>query len=707
MDFSKTSKLTIVFVFVAYVFSVLMRYIWIYKMQGNPNITWNGEFLILSPDGYVYAEGAKDILSGTVQNFNSRVTSSLSILTAFLVKNLPFSFETIIFYMSTFFSSLIVIPVFYITKRFGSNYLAFSAAIFSSIVVSYYKRTMSGYYDTDMLIIVLPMFIYWFLIEALSKKDKIFSALAVLATLAFSQWLASDIALNLSIVIMVLVYTLLFDRKSLFNYFLFILVLVAALPLSIIFKLPILLFVYTILYFNEKLNKKVTIIVLFVVFIAFLVVAAMYNKIIFHLIIQKLSYYFAKGVDINNGLYFADSGSMVMEVGNISYMEFAKRISGNIIIFIFSVVGYILMTLRHKIMIILLPMLMLGFISYGIPGFIPSAGLRFSFYATPVLAISLMYIIIWLSMISKSMFKMKTYLRYILFVLVLLPNVNYVLDYKVKSMIKKHDIEVLNSLKKVVKKNDYVISWWDYGYNLRYYTGVNTVSDGGLQLGMILYPDAALFTETSQELSANLAKILTYEVDKHRGINYVNMMMKTYGFKDSNAFFNALSSNQIKIKENKFDTYIYIPNQMIELYGTLDSFYRINLNTGKPKYEQKYFSMSDSSVNFRNKEIVKINKDILYIKDKQKLYFKSYNNSINIKKIITLAYSEKGKLSTKSEIFHSDGYIMIILASGKVLIVNDIVFNSTLIQLGVMEKYNHKLFEEVDLNAYAKIYKVK
>jgi undecaprenyl-diphosphooligosaccharide--protein glycosyltransferase len=219
---------------------------------------FNGEFLLLSPDGYAYAEGARDIISGTHSNVLSSITAPLSILTAFFVKILPFDLETVIFYMSTFLSSLIVIPVFFITKRFGSDYLAFASAIFSSIVIAYYRRTMSGYYDTDMLIIVLPMFMYWFLIEALVKKDKLFAFLAIVSATIFAWWLPSDIALNLSIAVTVLIYTLIFDRKSIFNYLIFILLVIAALPLSINFKILSLLAIFSILFYTHKLNLKLT-----------------------------------------------------------------------------------------------------------------------------------------------------------------------------------------------------------------------------------------------------------------------------------------------------------------------------------------------------------------------------------------------------------------------------------------------------------------
>lgn len=708
MNFSKTSKLTFIFLLTAYLFSIFMRYILIFKMQSDPTLFWNGELLITSPDGYAYAEGARDILANTVSNIHSRVTAPLAILTAFLVKYTPFSFETIIFYMPIFLSSLIVIPVFYITKRFGSNFLAFAAAIFASIVGSYYNRTTAGYYDTDMLIIVLPMFSYWFLIEALTKKSKLFALSAVISTLLYAQWLASDIALNLSIAVMVLLYTLLFDRRSLFNYLLFILITIAALPLAILIKLSLLVVLYALLYFHAKLNPKVSFSIFGILSLAAIALLVIYQDHYLHLVIQKFSYYFNKGEDIHNGLHFADSASAVLEAKTLSYVEFTKRISGHLFIFPIALIGYLIMVFRHKIMILFLPMLGFGFMSYGIPGFIPSAGLRFTIYATPVLAISLMYVIIWLDMHSKNMFHRNLYLKYILFILVMIPNILHITSYDGTSLLKKQDVVILDKLKSTINKGDYVISWWDYGYNLRYYAQAHTVCDGGLQLGQNLYPVSKLFIDSSQKTAANLAKLTTHEVAKNKGINYLYMMMRTYHIKNPKHFFEKVENSDLQIKENPFVTYIYIPQEMIDLYPVIDKFSRTSLKTGQIKASKKYFYKSKHPVDLNKGNIISIDQNILYMKNKQELYFKEKNLHMPLKKIIQLSYDANGQLKKHTNNTHNyKGYTLIILPNKKVIIADDIAFNSMLIQLGVLENYDRELFDPVIMTADAKVYRVK
>ena len=96
---TKETQLTIIYILVAFTFSVLMRMIWVYQFADYESFKYAGEFMINTNDGYFWAEGARDLLSGTSQdNDRSPITQAPSLLTAFFANVLPFSFESIILY---------------------------------------------------------------------------------------------------------------------------------------------------------------------------------------------------------------------------------------------------------------------------------------------------------------------------------------------------------------------------------------------------------------------------------------------------------------------------------------------------------------------------------------------------------------------------------------------------------------------------------
>ncbi|MEA2073084.1 MAG: peptide transporter, partial [Campylobacterota bacterium] len=114
---TKDTKLTLLYIFIAFSFSFLMRLIWVFQFQGYEPFMFNGQFMINTNDGYFWAEGARDIISGVSQpNDLSPITLAPAQLTAFIAQLVPFSFETTIFYLPAILGSLVVIPIILIAK---------------------------------------------------------------------------------------------------------------------------------------------------------------------------------------------------------------------------------------------------------------------------------------------------------------------------------------------------------------------------------------------------------------------------------------------------------------------------------------------------------------------------------------------------------------------------------------------------------------
>ncbi len=160
MQESSQTKQILILMSIAYIFSIAVRLIWVYQFGGNDSFIWNDQLMINTNDGYFFAEKARDALSGTIgYAAASDHNGALGLVTALLVKVLPFSFETIILYMPAFLGSLLVVPLVLIGYILNRPYMGFIAALLGSIVWSYYNRTMTGYYDSDMMNIVWPMFV--------------------------------------------------------------------------------------------------------------------------------------------------------------------------------------------------------------------------------------------------------------------------------------------------------------------------------------------------------------------------------------------------------------------------------------------------------------------------------------------------------------------------------------------------------------------
>ena len=103
---------------------------------------------------------------------------------------------TVCFWLPMFIGPLAGIAAFFFTKRFTNQYGATAAGIFTVTSPLYVIRTASGFFDTDMFVILFPLLIVWLFFEALQcKKRKLQVIIAVLSafcmfvfSLAWSGW---------------------------------------------------------------------------------------------------------------------------------------------------------------------------------------------------------------------------------------------------------------------------------------------------------------------------------------------------------------------------------------------------------------------------------------------------------------------------------------------------------------------------------------
>ena len=708
-DLTQNSRKMLLYIVIAFAFSVAMRFIWIYQFHDVPQFHFNGQLMINTNDGYYWAEGARDLLSGTSTNpdakeyldkfhqFNdlSPVGSPAAELTAFFAKILPFSFETIILYLPVFLSSLIVIPIILIAKDLKNLEMGFIAALLASITWSYYNRTMAGYYDTDMLNIVIPMFFLWSVISAIDTKKNIYLIITAIDILIYRWWYPQSYSLEFSFFGLVLLYTLIFDRKNIFNYKLLAIMMFAMMNTDGFIRLASVLGVFYI-FTQKKFDKYIYYI------LGFSVVAFFITGGFSPIWSQLKGYIFRDSVSAENhglGLHFFTVMQTVREAGKIPFETFANRISGSIFTFIISLFGYAYLLYKKPIMLFSLPLVGLGFLAYV-------GGLRFTVYAVPILAFGIAFLITeFTRKISTN--KLKYLSMIILTLAVLYPNYKHIEAYKVPTVFDVNEVKVLDSLKHIASRNDYVVSWWDYGYPIRYYSDVKTLVDGGKHSGDVNFPVSFMLTHTQQE-AAKMARLdVEYtekSADKNLTFSNIERMTKDYGFNNTNSFLATLKKKDITLPEKTRDIYFYLPFRMLNIYPTITLFSNIDLMNGK-KGRQPFFYVSKSFRDLGSRIALGAN---IFL-DKQTSSLIVGKNSIRIHRFVKTYYAKDMKLHKSVQVIDPTSNINIIYMSNynTMLVVDEKTYNSLYIQLMVLENYDKNLFKPVILTPEAKIYKLK
>lgn len=719
-ELTKETKLTLFYILLAFTFSILMRLIWVYQFGDYEVFKFNDQFMINTNDGYFWAEGARDLLSGTVTNpetahyfdkfhqLNDRspVSTAVAQLTAFFAYILPFSFESVIFYLPVFLSSLVVVPIILIARLLKNLEMGLIAALLASIAWSYYNRTMVGYFDTDMLNIVLPMFLLWSIMWAIQTKQNIYLLLTALDIFVYRWWYPQSYSLESAFFGLILLYTLVFDRKNLFNYKLLAMMMFAMMGLDGYVRFILVMGAFYI-FTKEQFDK-------YVYYILGFSIVAFFLSGGFNPIWSQLNGYIFGGSVVGNDdglkLHFFTVMQTVREAGKIPFETFANRISGHPITFVISTVGYLYLAYKDRIMLLALPMVGLGFLA-------SVGGLRFTIYAVPILAFGIAFLITELA--NRLPTTNMKYLSMIAFTLAILyPNYKHIDNYKVPTVFTADEVKVVDKLGEVADREDYVIGWWDYGYPIRYYADVKTLVDGGKHSGAVNFPVSFMLTHTVEE-AAKMARLdveyteKTFEfIDTHKDeikeknitiFSNIEQMTKEYGFKDTNSFLKSLNSD-IKLPEKTRDIYFYLPFRMLNIYPTVTLFSNINLMNGA-QTKKPFFFMSRNFKDLgskiqlgRNVYLDKVNSNILM-----------GNQTIPIKRFVKTAYDENMKLQKDFKLLNLASNINVIFMANynTFLVLDDASYNSMFIQLMVLEEYENTAFEPVVLNPNVKVYKLK
>ncbi|NCB55637.1 MAG: peptide transporter, partial [Epsilonproteobacteria bacterium] len=464
---------------------------------------------------------------------------------------------------------------------------------------------------------------------------------------------------------LILAYALLFDRKNIFHFKLLTIMLFAMMGLPNIVRLVVVIGIYV--SFKKKHWDT------YIGYFLALAIALFFVTGGFAPIWAQLKgYVFKDAIDVSQQgleLHFFSVNQTIREAGDIPFSVFAERISGHTITFAASIVGYALLVRRYKAMLLGLPLMGLGFLALW-------GGLRFTIYAVPVCALGVAYLLFILSSSITGFFVNETLGRILKssFVVtaslaVLYPNVTHIIDYRVPTVLNKTEVEQLSSLKNTVGREDYIVTWWDYGYPLRYYADTKTLIDGGKHEGDVNFPVSFMLTNT-QESAARLARLEVEYTEKafvtteenetktkdqsKKIINNTAQMSLDYGFNNANDFLDALQT-PLNLPQKTREIYFYLPFRMLSIFPTVAQFSNLDLMSGKTVRHPFFYETS----RFQDgAKLLQLGNGIAL--DKEKGALKIGSNEVGVRTFIQTGYDERGTLVKQQQSLHPNGELNVI-----------------------------------------------
>lgn len=689
---------------VCYCLCVGVRFYYLFVLSAYPQYFYNEALLLNTNDGYFYAQGAKYLLS---QEFHSifswefwqnpkefftilnsphlsqtspkSANEILSILTVFLAFCLPFNLEQVLHLMPGIFGSLVVFPIMALTRSFGVIPCALSG-ILSGISISYYNRTLFGYYDTDMLVIVLALSVGAMILRTWQTQHTLdYAILLILSALTLGYY--ANLRYVLLGYILLLWFFLLKDlwdkshKESQIQWILLGLLLM--LTLEIFFPKFTLAWIFLGFFLGLGLKflyqyyKPKTLFALFFLgnlgLLLWKLLPNMFSS-------DYLSYFLtsnAQGVNFHY-LNVLDS---IAEVSSIGFDEFAYRVSGGIVWFILGALGYGWLILTHKRFLIFLPLLALGCFSLV-------QGLRFSFYATPIFAMGLGFLLYQIQG-GLEYFKHRIFKRFLIFgfvFLAILPHLWHIKNYIVAPILEASEAEILRTID--TKSGDFALAWWDYGYWITYFSGLKTFVDGGIHSGKHNFPISLVLSSKEERISYNVSKML---LNAESLEDYLRQ----------NGIEKGLENLRIerKFTAEQRNLYIVLPLRMLEIFPSIIRFSSVDLSNGKvPKID--FFALSIGT----NNEIINFKNGIYLNKITGEVSAQDFQTtiqkSIDLKHNITQDFDDTSTL------------IAIFLPNGKTLLCAESYLERFYFRGLFFENLDSNLFQKVLKNDTITIYKL-
>ncbi len=537
-------------------------------------------------DGGLYGYYAKEILAGNITTFKQDYVPAY--LLVFCVKFLSISLDKAIYFLPAFLSSLCVIPILLIGYIYKIVRFTFWVSIFGSITYAYYTRSFLGYYDTDSLNIFFSYMIVAFLIAFVEKKDYKYLFYSICFAILFLLWYHSSKVIVFSLFINFILYILI-DKK---RYYLI---------------LGLILFFTFFYFFDMDFFKRVG--------------DYLFKK-------DNIQFLSHNG----NKLFFKSTLLTISEAKPLYINKLGKYLSLNNFFLSLSLIFLILFYKVKKSFFLTLPILFLTILSI-------KSGIRFAEYGTYLVAFGLVYFLFIIKNINKFLFIVGLIIVFSIYLNIIIEK-----NKRLHPIFSYNSTKILKSFDKCLTKKDFILTWWDYGWPLWYYTKANTLIDNAKHFEDNYIISKLLFSSPNQTYI--LSKYLMQKCKTRR----CNLCKIIYKNKTPKEFERSVRDINLTNKS----IYFFFHKRMIKISKVMLSFSNRDLQSGK-----------------------KLKKGIL------KLYrYPHYKN----------------KKTSLHKIIYKNKYV---------ILCDDKIYNSFFIQVFLLKKYDKQKFQLIDSNSEIEIFKVK
>lgn len=764
---------TLLLIIIAWSASSYVRYSYIGWADTVEQYKWEGVIQPTTHDAFTHGAMIEEHVGGIHGDnpkmyplFNSQ--GALHVLSWAVIKTTSVDIAHLLLWAPVFLGSLMAIPLVLLGRVFGSSLWGFTSAMLGAVAFNYYERSMAGYFDTDLFSFWVAMLLVYFLIAAHHKKSLMHAGLGAVVLFLYPFFYAKGLVIGSAIAGCFLGLQLIYIViKSEYAIHLRLMIPVA-LATSVcswshgvsINRSPwlwffglILLLVSWLVVSNPRIKLRNLSIAAAVVFVwlminlpwgYFIGQVQTYSHLLQSqtetavendpLLLQQME--IKKQIDFRRTHKFT-----IKESQGEKWSILAQRITGSLTGTILALIGYLLLCLRYPAFLVALPLAGIGLFSLD-------GGLRFTTWGGVIAAPSLIYM---LFILVQCVFKIvpRLDLRARRFGTVacgmLLSSpfiaVNYVhaFSFKIAPVFNNDAILAMDAIRKASSPGDYVMSWWDYGSGIWYYSGRNVLMTP-ISASNDCWTVSQILCSDSQTVAAGLSTLATRAaIDGHTPA--ANHILEVDGESPimPSILVDRLSRGEIELPSLDKDVFLYLPLEMLPLMGVLEAYSNpeyILPNSPKASY---YTFIPAGSSKLIGQSLIQLPSGLIlntstlqtFVKDGQgrlvPIEFKSViyvdetsdGNTIvrtgpkmDTPPYRVMGYGGTGQTTlvrgTDADPANNYELNLVILAkSGNMIIMSDDHLNSNAIQMVALQQVDTSLWELVYKSGYARVFKLR
>lgn len=351
--------------------------------------------LLTSPDGYWFAAGAGQHLTGA-WGANPRLplaTDHALVALAWLVARVgPWSLDQVIVYLPALLGALVAAPMVWLGRLLGAARLGVVAALALVTAPVLFARTAAGYFDTAHAFAVgVPLMVVLHLVALVEHDCRRHAGWAGLWLAAYPWFYNQGASLGLALAVsgaIAVAWRWRVTRAPLWRDALVMLAL-SQLPLHPLVRVPIVALAYGGLTYGGRWIASMPRALKLGLAVGGMVAAAPVAWRVVPVVLAKLAYFAGAEAPVGGPVAYGEVGAFVSETQTQTLGALVESMGPTVIIVV-AAVGAVLAMARYRSTMLLLPLAALG-------AFAAIGGPRFAIYASPVLALGLGYVLVWVA----------------------------------------------------------------------------------------------------------------------------------------------------------------------------------------------------------------------------------------------------------------------------------------------------------------------